>query len=466
MFNTDVKSLKNNIWKKGLLVDDELKTKISQESLLNSLNIPSENIFFAADYESALKILQNHADIEAFSLDVRIPKNSHDFYDYKDDEHPDWGISLVPKINQLNKNAEIEVYSAQVTSDYIKEKINKFNNIKAFYGKDDKKNKRHERIIRLFRKSQFDYSVLNDTDADIIKQESIKIQDAYKTLFEKTIEIGESLLKIKNILGYGKFLPWLESTFNMHPKMAQRCMNVAKEFKLNRQDKITSDITLRFVPSALYALAEPSVPDSARDEAISKAKGGEKISVKMAYELKAKHKSKGITRVKIEETSKPSDEKLEIQPDTESAQSNQQIVKLLPQQKVWQLGEHFLFCGDPNSDNFLKQLPSKISLNLACPADRSWHFSYSNKIDSSVSFSSVYQNDLETSFFKTITEELVISLTDGNNIAVICFCPNPTIFEIAHTLGLQCFIAEPDRNKCQEIITHWEQINNSNCQNN
>ena len=461
MSNTQIKGLAkaNNLWKKGLLVDDELKSKTSQENLLNNLHIPAEYILFAADYEAALEILQEHPDIKACIVDVRIPKNSLDFYDYKDDSHPDWGISLLPKINQLNKMAEIEIYSAQVPRDYIKERIDKFNNIKGFYGKDETKNKRDEIIMRLLRQTSFNYDDLNDDDATFIQAQTLKIKNSYKTLLEKILDIGEALIQVKKRLKYGQFGLWLASEFDMDAKTAQRYMNVASRFELNRQDNnLMSELSLNFVPTALFALAESSVPKSAREEAIKKAQEGEKISVKTAFEIKAKHVAQEKTRLPKTKDLQSSATKVQIEPDTQQPLPKQKIVKLIPQQNVWQLGKHFLFRGDPNSAEFLQQLPDKIVLNVAFPDDRSWLFDYPHQIDSSVSFSSIYQQDLEPMFFQTTIEEIIKSTTDANNVATICFCPNPIILSVAHSLGLRCFIAEPDRLKCEAIVKLWGKL--------
>ncbi len=457
MSDTNVKDFSNKFWKKGLLVDDELKSKISQENLINNLRIPPEYVLFAADYEAALKILRENPDIKACIVDVRIPKNSHDYYDYKDDEHPDWGISLLPKINQINELAEIEIYSAQVPRDYIKDRIEKCNNIKGFYGKDDTKNKRDEIIIRRFRQTLSNYYDLDEDDANFVKAETRKIKTSYKTLVEKVLDIGDSLIAVKKKLKHGQFRTWTEGEFNMSERTAQRYMNVAKKF--NRQE-VMSELTLNFVPTALFALAQPSVSEAAREEAIEKAKQGEKISVKTAYELKAKHSSRRKpSSLTAELDSQSSSIKPQTNPNTQPALPKQEIVKVVRQQNIWHLGQHLLFCGDPNSAEFIKQLPVKIFLNLAFPPDRSWLFKCPNQIDSSMSFSSIYQEDLESLFFKKTIEEVIKSTTDADNVATICFLPNPIILSVANLLGLRCFVAEPNRAKCEALITFWESSN-------
>ena len=456
------------LWKKGLLVDDELKSKTSQENLLNNLKIPPEYVLFAADYEAAIEMLKKHPDIKACIVDVRIPKNDLDFYDYKDDKHPDWGISLLSEINRLNKSAEIEIYSAQVPKDYIKNKIEKCNNIKGFYGKDETRNKRDKIIIKRFRENSFDYLALSDDNANFVKLETQKIKDFYKILIEKVLDIGESLIEVKKRLKHGQFEVWLASEFsmlkNMNIRTAQRYMNAAREFRINCPDNITPELlTQNFVTTAIFTLSESSTSPEAREEAIERAKQGEKISTKVAFELKAKYNSKKkrvspeIESIESDSQSKDTESQANFNTQLTSA-SKQQIVKVVRQQNIWQLGRHLLFCGDPNSTEFIKQLPSKIVLNLAFPPHRSWVFSYPYQICSSMSFTSVYQADIDSFFLKQTIEDIIQFTTDENNVATICFLPNSIILQIAHGLGLRCYIAEPDRVKCKNLLTSWEKF--------
>ena len=421
---------------------------------------------FAADYEAAIDVLRKNPDIKACIVDVRIPKNNLDFYDYKDEQHPDWGISLLTEINQLNKSAEIEIYSAQVPKDYIKDRIEKCNNIKGFYGKDETQNNRDEIIIRRFRQNSFDYLALSDDDANFVKAEAQKIKDSYRTLIEKVLDIGESLIEVKKRLKHGQFEVWLASEFsmlkNMNIRTAQRYMNAAREFRLNRQDNLTSELlTQNFVTTAIFTLSESSTSPEAREEAIERAKQGEKISTKVAFELKAKHNPKKKTASSkiesIKSDSQPQDSKPRTNLDTQlPPPPKQEIVRLIRQQSVWQLGKHLLFCGEPNSAEFIKQLPSKIVLNLAFPPHRSWVFSYPHQIDSSMSFTSIYQADIDSFFLKQTIEDIIQFTTDDNNVATICFLPNSIILPVAHSLGLHCFIAEPDRVKCEKLVTFWQ----------
>jgi len=99
---------------------------------------------------------------------------------------------------------------------------------------------------------------------------------------QNIIEIGKRLTEVKEMLGHGKFLPWLEKEFGMSDQTAQNFMNVFKRF-----GQIPNG--LEFQSKALYLLASPSTPDEAREEAVELASKGEKITHKKAKEIKEKH---------------------------------------------------------------------------------------------------------------------------------------------------------------------------------
>ena len=458
-------NLANNLWGKCLLVDDEL----ASQTLLNNKNllVPPENILFAADYEAAYEMLLKHQDLNAYFFDVRIPKNSNpNSTDYRSEEQPDWGIVLLDNLeklnleNKINKQAKVEVFSAQVTQSYIKKQIAKYIqtktiDVRATNVKDKTENLLVDRLNNVLRNKSYRYSLVKDDDLDIVLHHTQRIRDSYKTLVEKAIDIGESLTEVKKRLKRGQFQLYITSEVGMTPRTSQRYMNVYKIFKLNRPEKDLYEEN--FVPTALFALAEPSVPESAREEAIERAKQGEKISVKLAFEITENAKQGSKTKNISAETEDctPSITTVSISPNTQQSPSTQKIVKLIPQQSVWHLGQHFLFCAEPNSAQFLEQLPRKINLNLAFPENRKWSFNYPYQIDSGICFFSIYQQDLDPMFFKTSIDEVIKSTTEDNNVASICYCPNPIIFQVAHDLGLRCFIAEPNRSKCKDIVTYW-----------
>ena len=476
MTNVDIDNSTKEVWVKGLIVDDELEDLSDCRNFLVGLNlqIPKKYVFFASNYEEALLILQQHSDIKVCFVDVRIPKNDIDSYDYKQDEQPEWGISLLSEIKRINSLIEVRVYSTKVKVSYITEKTIEYSNIKAFYGKDEPIEKKQRIFTEGFRlrstlKTQyFDYSLFDDDVANFVRTETAKIKKSAQTVIEEIFKIGESLINVKNKLEHGQFLKWLEAELKMSERTAQRLMRVSLRFK---SDTVSD---LKFLPTALYELSAISTPDEAVAEAIARAKQGETITKKLALSLKDKHKHSkeeetlptttkrtrknksepslsesiavretAVSKDRIEDNIRPSPEKPEI-------------IGVIRQQYIWELGKHLLFCGDPNSQDFLKRLPSEISLNLAFPPRKDWLFSYPHQIDSELNFYSKYQGDIDMQLIAEAIKQIIKGTTNEEETVSICYLPYPILLQVVHKLNCRCFIAESDRQKCKAIMTFWE----------
>jgi len=102
---------------------------------------------------------------------------------------------------------------------------------------------------------------------------------------QTVVENGRDLLEAKARVGHGNFVTWVEGTLPWSVRQSQRMMQVAESFKSDNLSFLQG-----FQPSALYALAAPSTPEPAREEAIQKAEAGEQISHAEAQELIRRHK--------------------------------------------------------------------------------------------------------------------------------------------------------------------------------
>jgi hypothetical protein len=131
----------------------------------------------------------------------------------------------------------------------------------------------------------FDYSTLDEETCKVVQACTIEIQSHLLSAAEQMIEIGERLQIVKEKLKHGQFQAWLLTEFNMNPRQARRIMLVAKQFKTDKY------AVLKFAPSALYLLAEIQTPDAAKQEAISRAESGEKVTLRTAKEIVSRHKS-------------------------------------------------------------------------------------------------------------------------------------------------------------------------------
>ena len=464
---------KTGVLGKCLVVDDEITANFTRKtSFCVQLDLPEEYVIFAANCEDALKIIEEKLEIATFFLDLRIPKNSYDSYDYS--ELPEWGISLIPAINKFYKYSSIYVYSAYVTKSYLEEKAEPYNNVVGFLGKlDNEKNKRQLFDIGNQRWLAYKFNYIELTNLEtllFLSKETAKLHKLLKKTAQDIVDIGTSLNKVKNILEYGKFTKWLKTEFTMSERTAQRLMRVANKFS---SDTVSG---LEIQPSALYELSKTTTPEAVVEQAIIKAKQGETISRPLVKEIKENYalKSKKIaspdkpakrTREKTlpEQNltqNKPDLSSLAIKPQIQSnnqkEEQKQEIVKVIRRQNTWQLGKHLLFCGEPNSTAFVKLLPTKIALNLTFSLDKTWFFSHIERVDSFMSFSNKYQSELVPALLDEAIERIAQLTTNSDDVVSICFIPDPIILKTIHKLGCVCFIAEPDRLKCEAFIKYWE----------
>jgi hypothetical protein len=129
----------------------------------------------------------------------------------------------------------------------------------------------------------FAYDGLDSETSDIVRQRAGEIRGLLKRAGADIVEIGRKLVDVKGQLPHGHFGKWLTAEFSMSADTAENFMRVAAHF--GDQPKLSE-----FAPSALYLLAAPSTPDSAREEAQERAEAGETISRTVAKQIVAEHK--------------------------------------------------------------------------------------------------------------------------------------------------------------------------------
>ncbi len=121
-------------------------------------------------------------------------------------------------------------------------------------------------------KNSFDYDVLDDGAKIVVQQKTSEIRSRMNKAATNIMEIGERLIAVKDQLGHGHFLDWLEAEFDWTQQTANNMMRVAKMFKLPN----FSDLPIG--PSALYLLASDSTPEEVRERFIEQAKEGEPVT--------------------------------------------------------------------------------------------------------------------------------------------------------------------------------------------
>lgn len=338
----------------------------------------------------------------------------------------------------------------------------------------------------------FDYSNLDVKCLGFVQQQTGEIRSLMKRTAQDIIEIGQRLIKVKKLLGHGQYRKWIKAEFNWGKSTANSFENVAKQFAGVQNLDV-------FAASALYELAAPSTHEAARQEAIALAQAGEKISYKAAKEIKQKYKAK-LAKLPLESAQKflPSEaiqlnaeveidqkvnaQDLSIASDLveDSASSprqfhQQEIIDIYPQvveeqsavslkitasqsEQWWKLGNHHLYCGEPNSQQFQSKLPNRIALAVAFPSTAGWSWgNLESKINSSLTLFSSYE-DVDLKLFREMLRNVLELYTDGQETVLFAFVPDPALLLLAESLDCQCFMAENDEKLCQAVIQAWKQI--------
>lgn len=138
--------------------------------------------------------------------------------------------------------------------------------------------------MELSQQSLFDYSSLDSETRIVVQQRTTEIKGLMRRAAEAIVDIGLKLIEVKGRLGHGRFLPWLEMEFQWSYPSAARFMQVGERF-----GEQSSQID-NFAPSALYLLAAPSTPDTARAEAIA-ISAVEPVTYTKAKEIVERHRT-------------------------------------------------------------------------------------------------------------------------------------------------------------------------------
>lgn len=100
------------------------------------------------------------------------------------------------------------------------------------------------------------------------------------------VRVGQVLLEVKKAVGRGRFIAWVEESLPFTVQHARRHMAVARAFAAYQAEQF-----VRFDPSALYVLAQPTgVIPAVRDHAVQLAEQGTRITHALARELVDAHR--------------------------------------------------------------------------------------------------------------------------------------------------------------------------------
>lgn len=130
----------------------------------------------------------------------------------------------------------------------------------------------------------FNYDELDNETRCLVGQRTKEIRSLIHRSAQDIFDIGKNLIEVKEKLGHGRFLIWLNAEFNWSQSAARKFMQVARQFKM------VNFTDLNIATSALYLLASNSVSFAVRQEVLERATQGEIIDYSEAKLIIAQHK--------------------------------------------------------------------------------------------------------------------------------------------------------------------------------
>lgn len=136
----------------------------------------------------------------------------------------------------------------------------------------------------------FDYNCLSREDRDWLLVQTGIVKTLSRSAAESVIRIGMRFNEVKQRIGHGKWLAWAQSEFPWNIRTVQRFIQVAQLFSPMVMENTRQVVA--FDPSALYALCESTVSQSAREYALELARDGQRVTHRLAREIIAEHKKR------------------------------------------------------------------------------------------------------------------------------------------------------------------------------
>ncbi len=118
----------------------------------------------------------------------------------------------------------------------------------------------------------FNYSTLPAPVAAEIEAVTTRIKDRLIRQVTDIIETGRDLQDVKAKLAYGQFESWLNLSFNMTVRTAQKYMRAAEWMA----DK--SELSSHLTPNTIYLLSAPSTPESVQEAVIDDLEAGKPVN--------------------------------------------------------------------------------------------------------------------------------------------------------------------------------------------
>jgi hypothetical protein len=335
----------------------------------------------------------------------------------------------------------------------------------------------------------FDYTLLDATTSQFVQQQTGEIRALMKLSFESIVQIGQKLKTVKEQLGHGYFRDWLKAEFKWGAWTATKFMQVAERFEG------TNFSHLDIAPSALYDLAAPSTPQAAREEALNRAASGETITHTTAKAIKQKYATPSTkpkqqpepeevsqlpsppTQTPLLEQSRSKPQIIAILPPKQPLVSTKTTNVLVPQSRStlqgiqpalpvsapdvpgdwWQLGRHLLYCGDPNSPQFLERVKQEVDLVqllVAFPSSVDWQPAI--RARARLIIDQFLPQGKKLDELDYFLESALLLYSRLNEIVVSCYIPSPEIISIINRQSRRGLFAEPDSRRVAAIISDWK----------
>jgi hypothetical protein len=409
--------------------------------------------------------LNSERNIVICYVDYKIPKNNQYLKaNYDDDLDQRWGLELIPQIKALKSKASIVVYSAYVTQEYLQNASGESKNlVTAFFEKPHGLNERRKYYLEAINSNSSNllkYGELDQQTRDFLFDRTIKIQGLIKKTVENMLMTGSYLNEVKQLLQHGQFIDWYKTELGISNASVWRMMNAAKRF----ENYSLEDLDFLGV-AALYELSDLDIPDQAVETIIQDKDLAKSLSLDDAKKLRKHFKAQKKQQKKDIEILSGSLSGDSSVPDINSQTTElsstlsitndpkQDIVRVIRKQRVWRIGDnqqHVIVAAEPNSPDFLRELPASIALCLAFPP-KNWQFQFEH-CDTTNIFHSKHQ-DFDSLLFLKMTDELIKGSTNEDDNVAICYIPEPKILSVVHQLGCHAYVADPDYQKCLDLIS-------------
>lgn len=119
---------------------------------------------------------------------------------------------------------------------------------------------------------RFNYSSLEPETRQFLLERTERIHNLARMTAAGIVQIGQYLTEVKERLGHGRFLEWIEKEFAWTDRHARRFISVYEHVKSDNLSDLQIDV------SALYLIAAPSMPEPVRRAVVGRAENGEIVT--------------------------------------------------------------------------------------------------------------------------------------------------------------------------------------------